>query len=150
MVYSRILPFYCYYSHASLAIMLKLCSFRSWENTLKPLCTMSCICKLWHWRVPAIHLAAVSECHCLHAGHCLLDSLSWINWLHHIDLLPRDDLLMHLAIIPACCFALQLLPHYAQHHRLKPSSYWVLACQQISMVPQNKLVIIHGLHEEKL
>jgi len=33
-------------SLASLAIMLKLCSFHNLEDTLKPLCTMSCAYKL--------------------------------------------------------------------------------------------------------
>ena len=33
LFYSGILPCYCYYSHASLAVMLVLCSFNNWDNT---------------------------------------------------------------------------------------------------------------------
>ena len=59
-------------------IMLKLFSFHNdnyWENILKPLRTMSCIYKLWHWHTSllAFHPCCGhwwSKCHCLHAGHC--------------------------------------------------------------------------------
>ena len=69
LFYSGILPCYCCYSHASLAIMLILCSFHNWENTLNLKRDKSP--SDWHLSLPALHRHCChwwSECYCPDAG----------------------------------------------------------------------------------
>ena len=121
--YSRILPCYCCYSHASLAIMIILCSFHNWENTLnlkreKVPPTGICLSLLFI-------VAAVTDGQNVTVLMLVVASPSSVSWRYLIYLLPCDNLRMHLAIIPAQCsnaFGLQLFLHYAQHNQLKPIS----------------------------
>ena len=126
LFYSGILPCYCCYSHASLAIMLILCSFHNWENTLnlkrdkRP--------SDWHLSLPALHCCCChwwSECYCPDAG-CRFSKFSQLT-------LPNLFAAMWQFAYAPCyysstmlnCFWLAIIPtlwHYAQHNQLKPTS----------------------------
>ena len=94
LFYSGILPCYCFYFHASLAIVLILCSFHDWENTSNSKRDISptgiCLPPLF------IH-AAVTDGQNVTALMLVITSLSSVGWLRLIYLQPCDNLRMCLA-----------------------------------------------------
>ena len=108
LFYSGILPCYCYRSHASLAIMLKLCSnYAHFKLCLLQIMLIHCWetpqnskrdkhPSHWHPSLPALHPHCCHwwpECHCPDAGRrCCLTCFSEFRQLSLSDvLLPHDD-----------------------------------------------------------
>jgi len=119
LFHSGILSSYCYYSHASLAVIviLKLCSNYAHFIIEKTPQNHYVQCHVYILANcdTGIHLLALhpcchhrwSECHRPHVGHCLT-CFSELSQLTIFDLLPRDDLCMCMS----CYFSIIMLKYF--------------------------------------
>jgi len=124
LFFSGILPCYCYHPHAHLAIVLKLCSLHSPENTSKfrrdkhP--------SHWHLSLATLHPCRYhrwSECHCPYVIALMSLPLCWLllTCFSELNQLTTPNIfaaMWRFAPVPFCysCIMLQCfwLAYYAQ------------------------------------